>query len=112
MFTEETLAAIQQELTAAASARSQLNSGKMRVCARRAVGIAARAYLNDRHILFTNPSVMNVLGLLLDQPEIPPQSKLRIEKLIQKVDLDHTLPGDIDLLYEAESLIGEIQALI
>lgn len=112
MFSLEVLSAIQKELTAAETARLAGLIGKSRVCARRAAGIAARAYCSLKGIRFQDPNAIQVLELLLAHDDIPERVKTRIHKLTERVNPDYSLPEDYDLEIEAAALVTDLQALL
>ncbi len=91
---------VEAELRRAQSARSAGDEGRARVCARRAAGAAARAYLHCLG-LPAAPSVIDNLHLLSNRAELPAHVQTGIQRLMLRVDADYRLPADIDLIQEA-----------
>ncbi len=103
-------AEIQAEFERAELARAQGNEGRARVCARRAAGIAARAYLMRRGEPPRTSSAYDVLRLLAERPEIPTKVKESAVRLTLRVDEEFKLPSGVDLLAEARSLCEALMA--
>lgn len=95
---------IAREFDRAEKARQAGNEGQARVCARRAAGIAIREYLGRRGLPARNPSAYELLGLLTDLPDAPPDAKQAAVMLTLRVTESFTLPVDVDLLEEARRL--------
>ena len=96
---------IEVELELAQAARGVGNEGRARVCARRAAGLAAGAYLG-RHA--GNPSGRNACQVLrhLARLESPPDSlRAAARRLTVRVDQDFKLPHAQDPLEDARTLI-------
>lgn len=100
---------IQAELEDAVRSRKAGNQGRARVCARRAAGLAARHYL-EKHL--GEPIRMNVYRSLLalkDAPgPLPPAAATAVDRLTRRVNQDHQLPPEIDLIQEARTLISSL----
>ena len=112
MFDQPTREAYQKELTALITARLSGNEGKARVCARRAAGIAARAFCNILGIHYENPSAISVLNLIHELDLLPETTRQHIDRLLLQVDTNHRLPENIDLEVEANALVADLEALI
>jgi hypothetical protein len=110
VFTDSTLDSIRKELDAAFQAKNAGNEGKMRVCARRAAGFAARNFLQNQGITIINANAIHCLEQL-KSTKIPLTCILRVDKLIQRVDTNFMLPAEIDLYTEASALVNELIAL-
>lgn len=95
---------LKTEFERARQARVEKNEGKARVCARRAAGIAARAYLTRKGIQAPNMSAYDLLNLLRENLELPPDKHLIAEHLTTRVDEGFGLPFDADLVAEARIL--------
>ena len=95
---------LKTEFERARQARVEKNEGKARVCARRAAGIAARAYLTRKGIQIPNMSAYDLLNLLRENLELPPDKHLIAEHLTTRVDEEFGLPFDADLVAEARIL--------
>ncbi len=92
------------EFDRAEEARRAGNEGQARVCARRAAGIAIREYLGRRGLPARNPSAYELLGLIADLPDAPPDARQAAVMLTLRVTEEFTLPVDADLLEEARRL--------
>lgn len=90
-----------QEIENALSARQAGNEGKARVCARRAAGLAAAAYLQQQGIPLSGPSAYDHLRLLQSLPDKPGESEEIIERLLMRVTTEFTLPIQADLIEDA-----------
>src|SRR5512140_2006159 len=105
-------AEIQAEFEKAEQARARGNEGQARVCARRAAGIAARAYLVDRGTPPRTSSAYDVLRMLADDPSVPTNVKETALRLTLRVNEDFQLPPGVDLVREAQELckaLGEVR---
>ncbi len=98
---------VDAELQQAENARSAGDEGRARVCARRAAGAAARAYLN-RLGLPAAPSVIDNLHLLSNHANLPARIQTGIQRLLLRVDMEYHLPADIDLIQEARLVSGHL----
>lgn len=104
---------VEQALEQAASARARGNEGMARVCARRAAGWAAEAYLQAHGAGIADPSVLVQLRQLAKQPGLSPRlheiiGHLVMPKLKDDLESDSYFPADIDLLAEARELIDAL----
>lgn len=99
---------LERELTLAREARLRGNEGRARVCARRAAGMAARVYLDRRGVRARRGSVIDLLTLLLDDPDLDENNRIRIRRLAMRVDPEFKLPPDIDLIAEADALCDNL----
>ncbi len=102
---------IQIELNLAETARTAQNEGRARVCARRAAGIAARAYLSRTGKKVRTPSAFDVLNLIARDPEIPETIRERAKRLVQPVDEDFKIPAHVDLIQDAKDFCREISKI-
>ena len=101
---------IQEELLLAKQSRKEGNEGRARVCARRAAGAAVQVYLSN-HNKPTNPeNVFQSLKSLKKAIDLPDRVHLAIYRLTQRVDENHQLPAEIDLIAEALILIKFLAA--
>lgn len=89
------------EIEHALLARSQGNEGMARVCARRAAGIVIGEYLHQRGLADIHYSAYECLSRFLDLPDIDNAYKQVVGHFIMKVNPEHNLPGDADLISEA-----------
>jgi hypothetical protein len=99
---------LQLEFTRAEKARAKGNEGQARVCARRAAGIAIREYLTRQGTPPTNPSAVDLLNLIKDDPRLSPDLKLIADHLTLRVTEEFKLPVDADLVAEARRLCDEL----
>ena len=75
-----------------------------RVCARRAAGIVIGEYLLRRGYTRPNSSAYDRLSLFTSLPEANADMKAITSHFLLRVSNDHTFPGQIDLIGEAEWL--------
>jgi HEPN domain-containing protein len=99
---------IQAEFEQAAQARARGNEGQARVCARRAAGIAARAYLTRRGKIIRTPSAYDVLNLLAEDSTLSAELRQIARHLTLRVDEEFKLPPNMDLMAEARKLCEEL----
>ena len=92
------------EIEQAVSARSRGNEGMARVCARRAAGIIIGEYLLRRGYTKPDPSAYHRLTLFNSLPEVNDEMKVITSHFLLRVSNDHTFPGQIDLISEADWL--------
>jgi len=96
---------IQRELENAVQAREAGNPGRARVCARRAAGLAAQAYLTRHGQPAGGPSAIQALHDLAATSGVPERARLAASRLVERVDLAFNLPAGVDLIEEARELI-------
>lgn len=101
---------IQEELLLAKQSRIEGNEGRARVCARRAAGAAAQDYLLKAGIGERTENALESLLTLKVELELPDQVEKAIDWLLHRVDLDHNLPAEVDLIIEAERVIQYINS--
>lgn len=89
------------EFERAARARIQKNEGQMRVCARRAAGIAIREALTRQGKHPPSLSAYDLLNLIKEHPSLPPDLQLIVEHLTLRVTEEFKLPVQADLMAEA-----------
>lgn len=99
---------IRAELSQAEAARAAGNEGMARVCARRAAGIAAGEYLNQRNLPSSNQSAFERLKTLQSRTEISPRARDVIAHFLLRITPEHRLPIDADLIDEAKWLMKEL----
>jgi hypothetical protein len=108
---------IRAELELADASRAAGNEGRARVCARRAAGMAARDFLSrhqqkpeeavqDRH---NKDRAYVALQELAKFPGLAPELKSAAISLTIRVSPEFQLPNGIDLIAEANKLIGGIK---
>jgi hypothetical protein len=106
-------AEIYAELQQAEAARFAGNEGQVRVCARRAAGMAARDFLNrvDKYPSGSNPNVSSYKAIqaLVAFPALSPELSQAVVHLTMRVNREFQLPPGIDLIDEARKLIGGLR---
>lgn len=99
------------ELHLAETARQAGNEGKARVCARRAAGHIAGEYLQRRGAPSRSTSAISRLQVLITLPDLEPQVRETAGHFLLRINPDHQLPVEVDLISEArwlaQSLLGE-----
>ncbi len=106
MYDPITQSAIDQELFCAENARLTGNEGKARVCARRAAGIALRAFFEASGDPQIDPSAYAALNHLCQLTETPAEIKETANRLLIRVAPDYTLPIQTDLIADAREIIA------
>lgn len=96
------------EIERARQARTAGNEGMARVCARRAAGAAIGEYLLRRGLPLPGPSAYARLETLRDLPGLAPEVGGLVAQLLQRVNEDFSLPGEIDLVAAAIELAGRL----
>jgi hypothetical protein len=97
-----------RELNQAELAREAGNEGRSRVCARRAAGIIAGEYLSRHGQNSLTFSAYDLLRRLLADPYLPLETREIVAHFILKVNEDHRLPEEIDLIIEAQRLANSL----
>jgi hypothetical protein len=92
------------ELRNGLKARNKGNEGMARVCARRAAGIIVTEFLARQGYLLESPSAIEQIRFLIDLPETSEEVRRSAELMITRLDTDHKLPVDTDLIAEAQWL--------
>lgn len=109
MIFEESRALFEAELAKADVARAAGNEGMARVCARRAAGIALRAFFIDHGLPVPSTSAMDLLEQLRSDPGFAPEIRAVADHLLQRVNPEYQLPIQADLLAETRWLISALQ---
>ena len=92
------------EFERAAQARIQKNEGQMRVCARRAAGIAIREYLTRQGQRPPSLSAYDLLNLLKQDSNLSPTLQSVLDHLTVRVTEEFKLPVEADLVADARVL--------
>ncbi len=100
---------VQEELLLAKQSRIEGNEGRARVCARRAAGAAAQAYLQQAGYRDRADNALESLRKLKGDLDLPERIEVSIRCLLQRVDEEHNLPQDMDLITEAEKVIRYLE---
>lgn len=109
-FMEPSKIQIQEELLLAKQSRLEGNEGRARVCARRAAGAAVKEYLGQKGIAQKKENAIQALLTLRQSEDIPERVVEALNCLVQRVDQDHKLPMDADLIFEAGIVIQFVEA--
>ena len=107
----EAQAKIEAELAQAGRARAAGNEGMARVCARRAAGIAVRAFFLAHGQPVRSTSAVDLLEQLRLDRALPQEVRSVAEHLLQRVTPDYQLPIPADLLAETAWLVAILQDL-
>ena len=99
---------IAAELEKAERARLAGNEGMARVCARRAAGIAARAFLARHAVRLPDASAYKALQALAEFPGLPEELRNAAVHLTTRLTEAFSLPMDADLIADAHKLIGAL----
>jgi hypothetical protein len=105
MIDQEDYEQIEAELARAEAARLDGFEGRARVCARRAAGIAIRAYALAHQMEVPQTSAYDLLVALEQLPAIPDEARQAARLLTERVDVDYALPSDADLISECKRLV-------
>jgi len=95
----------------AALARLNQNEGMARVCARRASGWAIKGFLSANKIPIPTPNAFALLNNEKVRSVMPIEVQTTLDHLTQRIDVNHQLPGGIDLLKETNEMIKILQKL-
>ena len=95
---------LKMEFERAAQARIQKNEGQMRVCARRAAGIAIREYLTRQGQRPPSLSAYDLLNLLKQDSNLSPTLQSVLDHLTVRVTEEFKLPVEADLVADARVL--------
>ena len=95
---------LHNEFKMAEDALAKKNRGKMRVCARRAAGIAIREYLLRNDKKPPSVSAYELLKYLDGMDETPADLRQASAYLRLRVTEDFRLPVDVDLIAEAKKI--------
>ena len=106
-------AKIESELNRALSARRRGNEGMARVCARRAAGWAAQYYFMQQGTDVKRLSAFDSLLHLRDLDEIPPDLRLLLDHLLQRVHKDPQgeesyWPLEADIIEDARAFAEQL----
>ena len=99
----------QVELDNALRSRLNGNEGRARVCARRAAGMAAQAFLTRRGIRLGTSSAYDALRFLEQFPALPADMRVTASHLTVRLTEEFILPVDVDLIAEAKKLIDGLE---
>jgi hypothetical protein len=94
----------EKELLMAENARAVGNEGMARVCSRRAAGIIIKEYTHRKGYSHSGSSVYEQLKWLQSEKKAPPQAHEIATLLLTRVDYNHNLPQEVDLIQETRNL--------
>jgi len=103
-----TIDKIRIELDQAKAARGAGNEGRARVCARRAAGMAARVFLDRHGIGRRGDSAYELLQQLVEFPALDSDLRRAALHLTMRVSAAFTLPADVDLIADAQTLCSRL----
>ena len=103
-------ALIGQELAAAETARHENNDGKARVCARRAVALATKAWLARLPIPRWRGDAMAHLRQIQQDASFPLLIRQAAERLSTPVTNQHTAPFTTDPVADARLIIAYLSS--
>lgn len=109
MFSEHVHEQIHQELANAAQARAQGYEGRARVCARRAAGAAIREYFRLRGNFNKPGSAIDQIQMLAAYSSAPARARQAATALLERVDINFSLPPQVDLLFEVNELVRVLE---
>lgn len=101
---------IKEELLLAKQSRLEGNEGRARVCARRAAGAAVKEYLEKKGITKKQESAIQSLLILGQLEKLPDRVQKAVDWLVQRVNQDHNMPPEVDLIHEAGVVIQYIES--
>jgi hypothetical protein len=96
---------VQSELQAARKATRDQMTGRSRVAARRAAGIALMEYNRWNAFTQTTTNFYDLLMAFSTQAGLPEKIQQAARRLCQRVDGQYNLPDDYDLIEDAEMLV-------
>ena len=100
---------IKEELLLAKQSRLEGNEGRARVCARRAAGTAVKEHLVKMGITQKQENAIQSLLILAQMETLPVRVQEAVDWLVQRVNQDHNLPPEVDLIQEAGVVIKFIE---
>ena len=109
MLKESVRAQIEAELSKGEEARADGNEGMARVCARRAAGILIRDYLTKKQVPHPSSTAYDLIRFLRDTAGISSDIQQVLDHLIARVDAEHNLPVNIDLIKETRWLVQVLE---
>ncbi len=104
------LAQIERELARAEAALREGNDGMVRVCARRAVGLAAEAWLDRVPGKNWRGDALNHLRRISADETFPEDIRRAAERLMTKVTQRDTAPFSTDPIADARRIIAHLDA--
>lgn len=106
MTKEEAQSQIQKEFGTAAGARRQGNEGMVRVCVRRAAGIAVGFWLQAHRVPHSGPDAMSRLRAIVTDDALPPEIRAAAERLTTKITDQFNSPFSEDPVEDGKLIVG------
>ena len=100
---------IKEELLLAKQSRLEGNEGRARVCARRAAGAAVKEHLLKKGFIQSQENAIQSLQFLARMDTLPVRVQEAVDWLVQRVNQDHNMPPEVDLIHEAGIVIKYIE---
>jgi len=100
---------IKEELLLAKQSRLEGNEGRARVCARRAAGAAVKEYLLKKGFIQNQENAIQSLQFLARMDTLPVRVQEAVDWLVQRVNQDHNMPPEVDLIHESGIVIKYIE---
>ena len=100
---------IKEELLLAKQSRLEGNEGRARVCARRAAGAAVKEHLLSKGLIQNQENAIQSLQFLARMDTLPIRVQEAVDWLVQRVNQDHNMPPEVDLIHEAGIVIKYIE---
>jgi hypothetical protein len=104
---EEVVQQLRREFIAARKSLHAGNEGMVRVCARRAAGIAIRHWMRNGGRSNVNVDAMSLLRNLLQEPLMPPAVLAAATRLSARIDQQFSSPS-IDPLHDCRIIIEHL----
>ena len=98
----------EHEIEHAISARTDGNEGMARVCARRAASIIIGEYLIRRGYTNQSNSAFERISIFLSTPDVDDHYREIANHFLLKVNANHNLPIDADLISDAQWLVKNL----
>jgi hypothetical protein len=98
----------ENEIEHAISARIDGNEGMARVCARRAAGIIIGEYLKRQGFTNLSGSAIESMLVFIELPDVDDNYREIANRFLLKVNTDHNLPIDADLISDAQWLFKNL----
>jgi len=101
---------IEQELTKAFEGRQSGNDGLARVCARRAVALAAQHWAEQRHLPIWQGDAMHQLRQIEGETTFPLPVREAAQRLLTKVTEQAQLPMTTDPITDARMILDHLNS--
>jgi HEPN domain-containing protein len=100
-----------EELDKAKTARNENKEGMARVLARRAAGLAIRAFLHEQGMDSAGLSLNDLLTDIETKKHLPDTLQEALIRLSTRVGVDYQLPPDYDLISDSHQIIQSLSIL-